>query len=586
MMVVAGGMLAATSCSDYSDYNSVPEDSNVAAGQTLYENIKSKSNLKDFAAIIDKAGYADVLNASQSYTMWLPEDGSYDASTILSWSKDDIIKKFLKQHIAEYSFPVSGTVDERIITLNDKHHTFTNDLFDEATVKETNIPSSNGLIHIISSASPFYNSIYEHLSYNAAGCDSVADYITSYADSLIDVRNSVKGPLVNGMQTYKDTVWRYTNPIISRTLRAEIENEDSSYVMLMPTNKAWDDAIERISTKFKYITGFKFMDVAGETTGVENVTAIASLKANNAESKDKIDIIPELYNDSLPKSFILKDLIFSLSYNCNKPVLTGELTGGSVVDTLRSTTYGHLSNVEEILSHCGEPVKMSNGYVRELDTLCFKTYETYSPILSFKNPVRYLGVKKTTRYSMLKTDIPDELLSELPDFLKKRVKSENSNYVTWVSANEDDLTSNAAKPEFDFALKGTLATKYKIYVVFCPIKPINGEASVGTKPYYARFDLAYNKADGTPDLWRLNVEGAKSTADIIIPENGKFNCVELPFEFPITYYGTDAFPTLFISNTKAFATSTNRNKYEQELRIQGVYLVPEDAEEYVNNLKY
>lgn len=579
MMVVAGGMLAAASCSDYSDYNSVPSDGNAMAGQTLYENIKSKENLKDFAAIIDKAGYADVLNASQCYTMWLPEDGSYDASTILSWGKDDIINRFIKQHIAEYSYPVSGDVNERVITLNDKHHTFTNDSFDEAPVKEVNIPSSNGLIHIIGNVSPFYNSIYEHLSKDAAGCDSIADYITSYADSVIDVRNSVKGPLVNGQQTYKDTVWRYINPVISRILRADIEDEDSAYVMLLPTNKAWQDARESIQSKFKYITNFKYMDVTTSTV------VAATLKAGNAASKDPISINAELYNDSLPKSYIARNLIYSLGYDCNKPMLTGQLSTGEKLDTLRSSTNGKLTNVEEILSHCSEPVKMSNGYVRVLDSLCFKPYQTYDPVLSYRNPIRTLGIKDNpSRQSMLKNEVHDSLLSELPDFLKRYVKPQNSNYVSWVSTNKDNFTSVSAKPEMDFALTGTLATKYKMYIVFCPIQD-NGDISA--KPYYAGFYLAYNKADGAQDYYRLNVAGAKkSTDDIIVPDNGKFNYVELEFEYPITYDGIDAYSTLLIFNTKTFTTASNRDKYEQELRIQGIYLVPADAQEYVNNLKF
>lgn len=582
MVVVAGGMLAAASCSDYSDYNTAPEDSNAMAGKTLYENIQSQANLKDFAAIIDKAGYADILNASQCYTMWAPEDGTYDASSILSMSKEDITKQFLKHHIAEYSYPVSGEVNERIITLNDKHHTFTNSHFDDVDVKHANLPSSNGLMHVIGGISKFRNSIYEHLSSSAEGCDSIADYITSYADSVIDVRNSIKGPLVNGQQTYKDTVWRYTNPIISRILRADIEDEDSSYVMLLPTNEAWKAARERIQKRYKYITGFTYMDIA------DNTTAAASVKATTAPSKNKVNIDVELYNDSLPKSWLSNALIFSLSRDCNNPLLTGQLSNGAKPDTLRSTTGARLSNVEEILSHCGDLQTMSNGYIRVLDTLCFKTYETYDPVLSTKSPIRVLGLKQNMRptlNSMLQVGVHDSLLTELPDFLKRYVMPKTSNYVTWVSTDSVNYSSPTVKPELDFALPGTIATKYKIYVVFCPFSSTQGLDA--PKPYYARFDLAYNDAEGKQQFYRLNVPGAKkSTDDIIVPGNGKFNYVEMDFEFPITYEGTGAFPTLFISNTKAFTTASNREKFEQELRIQGVYLVPEDAVEYVNNLKF
>ena len=105
-----------------------------------------------------------------------------------------------------------------------------------------------------------------------------------------------------------------------------------------------------------------------------------------------------------------------------------------------------------------------------------------------------------------------------------------------------------------------------------------------TKPLYVRFDMASTKADGTPAYERLNVKGAgKATDDIIVPGNGKFNVVELEYTFPICYYGLEAFPTLFVSHTKMFNNNDNREKFEQELRIAGIYLVPADAEDYVKN---
>lgn len=596
MMVVAGFALATTSCSDYSDYNTAPDGGNAQATQTLYENIKSRADLQNFASLIEKAGMTEELNASQYYTMWAPVDGSYDYDAIAAMDKDKIADRFIKQHIAQYSHPVSGEFDKSIITLNDKHHDFSNKSFDGYNIKNANIPSTNGLIHTINGYSAFYNSIYENLN-EVQGCDSIVKFIKDRDLKYIDERNSVRGPMVNGQQTYLDTVWKTTNPVVRSILRADIEDEDSSYVMLMPTDDAWKKAAEKISKKYNYITNFKYMDVAGLSGVVASTTAIATLKANNAQSKDAIAINKEIYNDSLPKHWITRNLVYSMSNPNNSPILTNQLIHGEgdvVRDTLRATTNSRITNVREVLSHLGEPVKMSNGYTRTLDSLVFKPYETYEQVISTRTPIRTLGLqdnKRPSSNSMLKTDMikyyGEDILSELPDFLKRRVMSKNSNYVTWTMTDSVNFSSGAVKPEMAFALNNVLSTKYKIFVVFCPIsKTLAGDATIKTKPYYARFDVAYNKADGTPDLWRLNVPGAKSTADIIIPDNGKFNYVEMDYEFPICYYGIDAFPTLFISNTKAFGTSSNRSKFEQEIRIQNIYLVPEEALDHFKNDVY
>lgn len=588
MMVVAGAALAITSCSDYSDYNTAPVDNNAAAGLTLYENIKSNPELSDFAAIIDKAGYANKLNAAQSYTLWAPANGTYDAKAILSQDSATIVDRFINQHIAQFSYPVSGDVDTRVITLNDKHHEFTNDKFDGLDVAKVNIPSSNGLMHIINGSSTYLPSIYQNLD-NVTDT-SIVKFIKAYDTKYINTRKSVKGPLVNGQQTYLDTVWTYTNPVIKSILRADIENEDSTYVMLLPTDDAWAAAVEKIKPDFNYITNFKYMNVAPEGKD-PNTTAAASISATTAASEKAIAIDANLYNDSLPKRFITRNLVYSLSYPRNE-IMLSEKGSASENDTIYSTTYNYLSGVKDVLSHCGAAERMSNGFVRPLTYLPFKSYETYEPILGYTRPLRTLGLKANTRYTTVamltdENTHKDPMFSELSDFLKTVIVPKTSDYLTWVVTDSTNFSSTSAKPELDFALRNVLSQKYKIYVVFCPLKSRQGVLINEPKDLYLRFDMACNKADGTQLYQRINVPGASKTSnDIIVPADGKFHAVELEYTFPISYYGIDAFPTLFISHTKSFTTTSNRNKYEQELRVAGVYLVPAGAEDYVNNMTY
>ena len=76
MAVVACSALLAMSCTDYLDYNTVPEATNPAADKTLWENIAENENLTDFAAILKSMGYDEVLNAAHTYTVWAPMNGS------------------------------------------------------------------------------------------------------------------------------------------------------------------------------------------------------------------------------------------------------------------------------------------------------------------------------------------------------------------------------------------------------------------------------------------------------------------------------------------------------------------------------
>lgn len=73
-MIVAA-MFAATSCSDFSDYNETPSTGNMSADKTLWENISHNENLSDFAALVKKAGFDAALSQSHFYTVWAPANG-------------------------------------------------------------------------------------------------------------------------------------------------------------------------------------------------------------------------------------------------------------------------------------------------------------------------------------------------------------------------------------------------------------------------------------------------------------------------------------------------------------------------------
>ena len=176
MAVVAGCMFAATSCSDYSDYNTVPEDAMLSANKTLWENISESENLQDFAAIIAKAGYTQNFSAPQYYTVWAPVDGTYDAQAILAKDSATIVKEFIGQHMATYSHVISGEVNKRIVSLNDKHHVFTNEAYDGIAIKTPNVATTNGVMHLLNGQSEYHPNLYEEID-NLKDCESFKAYI-------------------------------------------------------------------------------------------------------------------------------------------------------------------------------------------------------------------------------------------------------------------------------------------------------------------------------------------------------------------------------------------------------------------------
>ena len=57
--MAAAVLMAATSCSDFSDYNDTPVSDVQQAERTLWENISQNDQLSDFATLVKKAGFDD-----------------------------------------------------------------------------------------------------------------------------------------------------------------------------------------------------------------------------------------------------------------------------------------------------------------------------------------------------------------------------------------------------------------------------------------------------------------------------------------------------------------------------------------------
>lgn len=606
MIVVASGMLAATSCSDFSDYNTVPVDQNVSsASQNMMETIKGQEGLKDFAAIIEKAGYQNFMSNPQNFTLWAPLDGSYNAAEVLAMDSAGIVDKFIRQHMTQYSYPVSGNVDKRVITLNDKHHDFTNTMFDELPILKANIPSSNGLMHIIDGRSPYYPNISQYLYEVEENLKEKKDtnefigYLHKYDIVSIDTKNSVPGPLVNGKRTYLDTAWVRSNPVAKRILRAEIENEDSSYTLLVPTSNVWKSTVEKMSPLYTYINNFPYMD---EDKLASNTTAIASLTAATAKGDKNYNfntITEQQFSDSLVAYQIIRNLMYSNNDTYNEALLTGSVDASGKIDTLRTTNNSKLSNVREILAACSEKTFMSNGYTRTLNDFCFKPYQTYNRIITVQRPIRTLGLKTGANYkheTVNKDTIVgkrDTLFSLLPEYIKYQLLKDE-HFFSYISADEAILSNQTARPEFAFKLDNLLKQKYHLFVVIAPSQLKNPSRTPVTDGLYLRFDWAYTGADAKQYIYRLNVPGAKKSTDDIKLRSDVFNVVELIIDVPISYYGLDygleagyssPAPILFMSHTKTFTLPSYRTKYEREFNVAAIYCVPESELEYFKSLK-
>ena len=572
-----------TSCSDYSDYNSVPSAGDQpSAGITLWENISSDPQLTKFAALAQQCKFSEALNSPRFYTVWAPVDAAIseaEYSRLRASDSATIVKQFMQQHITEYNYPISAALQSKtIISLNAKHHPFTQQSFDGISYDAINIPAANGVMHKLNGVSEFYPNLYENID-NLLGCDQLKNYIQKYDEYYLDVNASVIGPLRDGKQTYLDSVMKKRNNVIRSIMRADLEDEDSTYCMLVPNDQAWNEAYAAINPCYNYIPKMDYMDLEKKTL------VASSLKATDSKADKPAETDGEL-QDSLTCRNIVQNLVFSNWYKGNQPLFGN----GSFApaDSAYTTSGRHLTNMQAALDHTTAINEMSNGWARTIDKLTFDSWETYNPVLATAYPEATMKVTKLTTHNIPLDSLAsrDSLFSKLPPMLRQWILPQTSRFFSYVAVDSANVDGTTGKPEFNFALRDVRSTTYHIYVVTVPAQVEEPRADV--KPYYLRFYLSWTD-EANKQQYTVLPNGAKSSIEmttdngdssetlVCLGDPGRVNVFDLgEFTFPACYYGLDAYPSLMMMHTKTYTSSANRRKYDQQMRVAGVFLVPKE----------
>ncbi len=570
---MAGSVLLTSACTDFSDYNEAYTDVEVAGSNlSLMENISSDADLSDFAELVQRGGMTDKLKASQFYTIWAPKNGTFDKSKYDAMDSATLVKRFLENHIARGNVQLVGDISRRVHTLNEKSYRLEGSgvyTFGDFDVQAANKPSQNGVIHVLDGALEYRPNIYEYI-FDAGDADSIQAYFKRYEHEVLDEQASVKGPIVDGMQTYLDSVVNITNTMTAM-LSAKIENEDSSYTMLIPTDNAYKKAYDRISSSFNYIDEIPYTKL--DFKGNSLTQTASSMKTESA-----------YLQDSLTRLWIVGPTIFSNTDKYNRNGFAeGDITDN---DTIHTTTSLWLSNVDEILSHTVNTgdMNMSNGYARIVDSLAYRPWETWNSGIAVSARSTTYAPGATT--CTVSSDTCTVTIDGRGTYLLS--------YADYVPG------SNAGAPQPYYYLPHVNSGAYNIYCVFVAPSTKRG---VAAREYKINFTLEYAKTNGKTDKkeWK-NVE-TEFYADVDLTTFTNANgldtiCItkDEPFTFPVSYNGLfsrdlPCAPYLTVKSARAAynkSITTGRFKgkkeydvYDNELRIAAIILRPVELDEYL-----
>ncbi len=248
-LILVLSMLLMTDCDDTWDEHYNQENFDIA-DYTLTEAIEQENQVSTFYKMLELAGYDDILNYPQSFTVWAPVN---DALSGIDLTDSSAVAALVKNHITRGKISTSNLSDLSIRMLNGKNIDFesngTEYTFGDQTLTSSDGVASNGILHVINGYVPIENNLWEFIEEHD-NLDSLYSYLYGLSSYVFDASSSTELGVDDDGQVLYDSVFTSSNPVFEEL--GYLDNEDSTYTVIMPDNDAWTEAYDRIVDYFNF----------------------------------------------------------------------------------------------------------------------------------------------------------------------------------------------------------------------------------------------------------------------------------------------------------------------------------------------
>lgn len=357
LALVACAALALTSCQDEWDDHYDQEPASATGTQSVYEIIASRPELSDFRAVLDAARlfagnrittttYRELLNGDQFFTVAAPVNGTFNRDSLIQLCQtsqgDSLVElHFLKNHIARYAHSAVAGKESSFKLFNGKASSLDGMKYGDAMIQEANIPTRNGILHVLQQPATYRYNIYEAL-FSLPEYKHIGDFLKSYQIDEFDETQSLAMGVVDGKTVYIDSVFVATNRLLVDNVYGHIDREDSTYWMLVPDRSTWDALYAEASTYFQY-------------GNIQKADSIHDYWTNYALLQDLV------YNPQVQRS--INDSLCSTTWNT--------LTAG------RYHVYRNPFASKGLMSYSANELPCSNGTIYNLREWPFEKTGTY-----------------------------------------------------------------------------------------------------------------------------------------------------------------------------------------------------------------
>lgn len=434
----AAGLLAVVpSCVD--DHFDVQDGGGIGqnATKTLWEQLSSNPDLSNFASIVQKTPafkdekhqiqdytFKDVLSGTQTLTVFAPDNDAFTAEdvrvydSILQVRPYDVYLRLVGNLVARNRFVATGTNPsgeaEELVLINNKKATFDREAkafkgiklknADDPACngKDYNIPATNGVLHKMSQQPQFTYNVYEYIRANATRFRHLNAWLeqhdTLYFNSNLSAEAGSNPE--TGEPIYVDSVYSRYNSLYQysyqpssvewvmphKGVAANLENEDSIWAMVLPTDAAWEAAKNEMLTWYDYADQY-YDKTREDALAKNNSTSKKNMLMSLTDSVKTLAVVQD--------EAISMDLVSPLVFNVRTQKRTAEQSNFWTIDDFLTKQITKLTNtrddtfaidslatqnVKPLIFANQQPVSVSNGIVFPVDQWNFNKSFGYKDI--------------------------------------------------------------------------------------------------------------------------------------------------------------------------------------------------------------